>query len=84
MSSLTAQFSLTTTPVKILASDSVAEKVYIHSETAIAYLGFDSSVSSSTGYKLDVNDKIVLDNHEGELWAVSSSAGTLSFMSINK
>jgi hypothetical protein len=84
MSSLTAQFSLTTTPVKILTSDSVAEKVYIHSETAIAYLGFDSSVSSSTGYKLDVNDKIVLDNHEGELWAVSSSAGTLSFMSINK
>ena len=84
MPSLTAQFSLTTTPVKIISADIVAEKVYIHSETATAYLGFDSSVSSTTGYKLDPNDKITLDNHEGELWAVSSVAGTLSLMSINK
>ena len=84
MPSLTAQFALTTSPVKILSSDSVAEKVYIHSETAVAYLGFDSSVSATTGYKLDVNDKIILDNHEGELWAVSAVAGTLSLMSINR
>ena len=84
MASLTTQFTLTTTPVKIYSADIAAEKVYLHSETAIAYLGFDSSVSSTTGYKLDVNDKIILDNHEGELWAVSSASGVLSMMAINK
>ena len=78
MASLTAQFTLTTTPVKIYSADIVAEKVYLHSETAIAYIGFDSSVSSTTGYKLDVNDKIIL------LWAVSSVSGVLSMMAINK
>ena len=84
MASLTAQFSLTTTPVKIISADIVAEKVYIHSETAIAYLGFDSSVSSTTGYKLDTNDKITLDNHEGELWAVSASSSSISVLIITK
>ena len=83
MAVTSAQYTVTTSAVKIVPSDIGAEKVYIHSETAIAYLG-DSTVTSSTGYKLDVNDKIILDNHEGEIWAVSASSSTISVLIITK
>jgi hypothetical protein len=79
-----AQFAVTTSPVKIVSADVAAEMVYIHSETAIAYLGGDSTVSSTTGYKLDVNDKISLTNHEGEIWTVSAVASTISVLIISK
>lgn len=79
-----AQFTVTTTPVKIVTADIAAEMVYIHSETAIAYLGGDNTVSSTTGYKLDVNDKISLTNHEGELWATSASSSAISVLIITK
>jgi hypothetical protein len=84
MATTSAQFSLTTSPVKIVSSDGQAEAVHIHSETAIAYLGGDSSVSSSTGYKLDVNDKLTINNHEGELWAVSASTGLMTILIVTK
>ena len=84
MATTSAQFSLTTSPTKIVAADIASENIYLHSETAIAYLGVDSTVSSTTGYKLDVNDKITLSNHEGELWAVSASTGTMSVLIISK
>ena len=79
-----AQFTVTTTPVKIVSADIAAENVHIHNETAIAYLGGDSSVSSTTGYKLDVNDKITLANHEGEIWAVSASSSTITVLIISR
>jgi hypothetical protein len=79
-----AQYAVTTSPVKIVSADTSAEMVYIHSETAIAYLGGDNSVSSTTGYKLDVNDKISLTNHEGEIWAVSASSSAVSVLIISK
>ena len=84
MATTSAQFSLTTSPVKIVSADALAETVYLHSETAIAYIGADSSVSSSTGYKLDVNDKLSISNHEGELWAVSASTGTMTLLIVSK
>ena len=84
MATTSAQFTVTTTPVKIVSADNAAEMVYIHSETAIAYLGGDNTVSSTTGYKLDVNDKISLANHEGELWAVSASSSTISVLIITR
>ena len=83
MAVTSAQFTVTTAPVKIVSADIAAEMVYIHSETAIAYLG-DSTVSSSNGYKLDVNDKISLTNHEGEIWAVSSVSSSISVLIITK
>ena len=83
MAVTSAQFTVTTAPVKIVSADIAAEMVYIHSETAIAYLG-DSTVSSSTGYKLDVNDKISLTNHESEIWAVSSVSSSISVLIITK
>jgi hypothetical protein len=84
MAVTSAQYTVTTTPVKIVSADIAAEMVYVHSETAIAYLGGDSTVSSTTGYKLDVNDKISLANHEGEIWAVSAVASTISVLIITK
>ena len=83
MAVTSAQFTVTTAPVKIVSADIAAEMVYIHSETATAYLG-DSTVSSSTGYKLDVNDKISLTNHESEIWAVSSVSSSISVLIITK
>jgi len=79
-----AQYAVTTSPVKIVSADVAAENIYIHSETSIAYLGGDNTVSSSTGYKLDVNDKITLSSHEGELWIVSSATSTVSVLTITK
>jgi hypothetical protein len=79
-----AQFTVTTSPVKIVSADSAAEMVYIHSETATSYLGGDNTVSSTTGYKLDINDKISLTNHEGEIWAVSASSSPISVLIITK
>jgi len=84
MAVTSAQYAVTTSPVKIVGADIAAETVYIHSETAIAYLGGDSTVSSTTGYKLDVNDKIILDTHEGEIWAVSASSSAVSVLIITK
>jgi hypothetical protein len=79
-----AQFTVTTSPTKIVSADIAAEMVYVHNETAIAYLGGDNTVSSTTGYKLDVNDKISLANHEGELWAVSSVSSSISVLIITR
>ena len=84
MAVTSAQYTVSTTPVKIVPSDMPAEMVYIHSETAIAYLGGDNTVSSTTGYKLDVNDKISLTNHESEIWAVSAISSTISVLIITK
>ena len=84
MAASSAQYTVTTTPVKIVPADIAAEMVYIYSETAIAYLGGDNTVSSTTGYKLDVNDKISLTNHEGEIWAVSAISSTISVLIITK
>ena len=79
-----AQFTVTTSPTKIVSADIAAEMVYVHSETAIAYLGGDNTVSSTTGYKLDINDKISLANHEGEIWAVSAVSSPISVLIITR
>jgi hypothetical protein len=84
MATTSAQYTVTTSPVKIVPADISSEKVYIHCETAIAYLGGDNSVSSTTGYKLDVNDKVILDTHESELWIVSASSSSVSVLIITK
>jgi len=84
MAVTSAQYTVTTSPTKIVSADIAAEMVYVHSETAIVYLGGDNTVSSTTGYKLDVNDKISLANHEGEIWAVSASSSSISILVITR
>ena len=69
----TAQYSVSTTPVKIVDQAGSPRKVTIHNETVASYLG-DRNVTSSTGYKMDANDKITLDVNGGsELWIVTST-----------
>jgi hypothetical protein len=67
-----AQYSVSTSPVQIYAGGGAAT-ILIHSETVVSYLGGSSSVSSTTGYKLDINDKINLSVHEDPIWAVTAS-----------
>jgi hypothetical protein len=84
MATTSAQYAVTTSAVKIASADSLAENIYLHTETGVCYLGGDSTVSSTTGYKLDVNDKITIANHEGELWVIAAVAATVSVLSITR
>jgi hypothetical protein len=69
----TAQYSVSTTAVKIVDQAGSPRKVSIHSETVATYLG-DRNVTSSTGYKLDANDKITFYVNGGsELWVITAS-----------
>jgi hypothetical protein len=74
-----AQFTITTTPQKIVSSSIHDQTIKIHT-TQIIYLGTDSSVSTSTGYRMDVGDKteFQLDGNE-ELWAVTNSGSGLIY-----
>ena len=68
-----AQYTAGTTAVKIADQTGSTRKLTIHVETSATYLG-DRSVTSTTGYKMDANDKITLDLAGGaELWAVTAS-----------
>ena len=68
-----AQYTAGTTAVKIADQTGSTRKLTIHVETSATYLG-DRAVTSTTGYKMDANDKITLDLAGGaELWAVTAS-----------
>jgi len=68
-----AQYTAGTTAVKIADQAGSTRKLTIHVETAATFLG-DRSVTSSTGYKMDANDKITLDLAGGaELWAITAT-----------
>ena len=84
MATTSAQYSITTSAVKIVSADALAETIYLRTETGVCYLGGDNTVSSTTGYKLDVNDKIAIANHEGELWVIAAVAATVSVLSITR
>lgn len=70
MAITTAQYSVTTTPVQIYAGDG-ANEIHLHTGGLI-YVG-DSTVSNSTGLKLDSGDKITFSLHEAPLYAVAAS-----------
>jgi hypothetical protein len=68
-----AQYTAGTTAIKIADQTGSSRKLSIHVETSATYLG-DRGVTSTTGYKMDANDKITLDLAGGaELWAVTAS-----------
>jgi hypothetical protein len=68
-----AQYTAGTTAIKIADQTGSSRKLSIHVETSATYLG-ERGVTSSTGYKMDANDKITLDLAGGaELWAVTAS-----------
>lgn len=77
------QITITTSAQQIVPADMVAETIYIHSGGNV-YLG-DANGTSSNGYRMDAGDKVVINNHETALYAVTS-AGTpnIYIMAIQK
>jgi len=82
----TAQYTVTTTAVKILATNEVSRQVNIHCiGNDAVYLGPTSAVTTSNGFHLDKNAavfQIELDAND-ELWAISASGSqTVTVMQI--
>lgn len=72
----TAQYSVSTTAVKIVATAEVGRNVWLHGlNSAEMFLGPTSAVTASTGFLLDKSAGIMqleLDPSD-ELWAITAS-----------
>ena len=77
-----AQITVTTSPTLLVAGDASAEQVNLHAKHTI-YLG-GADVTASTGYQMDNGDKIVLQNHESPIYAISASSGICQVLVITK
>jgi hypothetical protein len=79
-----AQITVTTSPTLLVAGDAQAEQVNFHSSSGTIYLG-DSNLTSSTGYRMDNGDKIVLQNHESPIYGICSlGTALMSVLVITK
>ena len=74
----TRQVTMTTSPTALVDATNVAEQVALHSSSGQCYIG-NSDVTSSTGYRMDNGDKLVIENHEIGIWAITA-AGTVTMM----
>ena len=84
MSISSAQVTVTTSPTLLVAADVFAEQVNFHSSSGTIYLG-DANVTSSTGYRMDNGDKVVLQNHESVIYGITSTgSATMSVLIITK
>lgn len=82
MALTTAQFSITTTPAQIYSGDG-ANEIHLHTGGAI-FIG-DSTVSSTTGLRMDSGDKLTFSLHESPVYAVAASGSQpLYVMVISK
>ena len=77
-----AQVTVTTSPTLLVAGDAQAEQVNLHAKHTI-YLG-GADVTTSTGYQMDNGDKVVLQNHESPIYAISASSGIMQVLVITK
>ena len=79
-----AQVTVTTAATLLVAADMQAEQVNFHSSSGTIYLG-DANVTSSTGYRMDNGDKVVLQNHETAIYGITSTgSATMSVLIISK
>ena len=79
-----AQVTVTTAATLLVAGDGQAEQVNLHSSSGAIYLG-GADVTSSTGYKMDNGDKVVLQNHESPIYGIcSAGSATMSVLVISK
>jgi hypothetical protein len=79
-----AQVTVTTAATLLVAADASAEQVNFHSSSGTIYLG-DANVTSSTGYRMDNGDKVVLQNHETAIYGITSTgSATMSVLIISK
>jgi hypothetical protein len=79
-----AQVTVTTAATLLVAADMQAEQVNFHSSSGTIYLG-DANVTSSTGYRMDNGDKVILQNHETAIYGITSTgSATMSVLVITK
>jgi len=79
-----AQVTVTTAATLLVAADASAEQVNFHSSSGTIYLG-DANVTSSTGYRMDNGDKVVLQNHETAIYGITSTgSATMSVLIVTK
>jgi len=69
----TAQYTVTTSASQIVPAGISAEEVHLHVESGTVYLGGDSSVTATTGLKLDTNDKVIFKTHGNAIYAITST-----------
>jgi hypothetical protein len=72
----TAQITATTTATLLVSSDPHDQTVNLHCESGSAYIG-SSTVTASTGFKIDSNNKVELPLGAYEsLYAITSTGTT--------
>jgi hypothetical protein len=77
------QKTVTTTAGIIVAASPFDQTVALHSGSGTVYLG-DSTVTTSTGYRMDNGDKVVLPVGDHEpLYAITSSGTAILYIYIN-
>jgi hypothetical protein len=76
----TAHITATTTAVLLVAADPHDQTVLLHTESGSAYVG-NASVTSSTGFKIDSNNKVTLPLGAYEaLYAITASGSTTVYV----
>jgi len=71
--SASKQMTITTTPQLVGRVTESSQNIWVHAQGTI-YFGGDNTVTSSTGFRLDSNDKYSTIIPEGnEIWAVTNS-----------
>lgn len=78
MSISTRQVTVGTTPTILVDATNVSEQVVLHSASGQCFIG-NSDLTTSTGYRMDNGDKLIIDNHETGIWGITSS-GTVTMM----
>ena len=77
------QKTISTTASQIVSALPFDQTIAIHSGSGTVYIG-DSTVTSSTGYRMDNGDKITLPvgDHES-LYAITSSGTAILYIYLN-
>jgi hypothetical protein len=71
--SASKQMTITTTPQLVARVTESSQNIWVHTGGTI-YFGGDNTVTSSTGFRLDNNDKYSTIIPEGnEIWAVTNT-----------
>jgi hypothetical protein len=73
----TRQVTVTTTPTILVDNTAEAEEVHLHAAGGQAVFLGAADVSTSTGFRLDSGEKIVLQNKNNPIYGVVSGSSTV-------
>jgi len=76
-----SQVSVGITATKLIDDDQFPEEVHIHIASGTLYLG-GSDVSTTNGYKLDANTRVVISNHENGIYGIAPSGTTTAYVMV--